>query len=368
MGLAALLSSLARRCPRIFDGSTDTDWIPRSSSESDIHRAYKRAVRYLHPDRLVGRSSSLVDEAQELLKTLTRAHAEYNECCDSDLEVGGVTAPSAALLNDSIRSVADPSELCSLLKQHTDDLDADHYTLAWAQLGRMMLCMTATERQRSIHQHQLELMAICRHSEGILGELGLRSLQIMAAGLARCGFAEHLHRHQQQDHSPVLLQVTQLIQRISQCAEAGLHADASAEDLAGLVWGFGKAEFPAADCAADTLFDAVARHLEAVELRCWKPRWIANLSYGYVKLRLAEKHEHLFDRLAVASVDRLADFSPYALSMTACTYVHKSNACPCMCSLGTLIMCAPTCTCMAGAFTSVGLSESFFDALVRAAH
>ena len=48
------------------------DWFPLDASQVELERGYKRATRYVHPDRLHGRDAAVVDEAQEIMKVLTR--------------------------------------------------------------------------------------------------------------------------------------------------------------------------------------------------------------------------------------------------------------------------------------------------------
>ena len=50
-------------------------WVPEDSSAESIHKAYKRATTFVHPDRLHGKEPAVIAEAQEILKVLTMAHA-----------------------------------------------------------------------------------------------------------------------------------------------------------------------------------------------------------------------------------------------------------------------------------------------------
>ena len=84
--LDSMLRDLEDAWPHLFalpaakltrkDGHAPRPWVPADQSEREIERAYKRATVYLHPDRLTGRDVSVCVEAEEVLKVLTRAHAD----------------------------------------------------------------------------------------------------------------------------------------------------------------------------------------------------------------------------------------------------------------------------------------------------
>ena len=90
-GLVALLNSLEVTWPHTFARAaarervthpTRMPWEPADEGERAILQAYKRATLHLHPDRLSRRDLSVRVEAEEVLKVLTRAHADRDAWLD----------------------------------------------------------------------------------------------------------------------------------------------------------------------------------------------------------------------------------------------------------------------------------------------
>ena len=90
-GLVPLLRHLEADWPHLFAAAAakldakqpgaPRPWVPVDTSEPSVERAYKRAAFYLHPDRLtaadaVSDAFSLKEEAEDLLKVLTKKHAD----------------------------------------------------------------------------------------------------------------------------------------------------------------------------------------------------------------------------------------------------------------------------------------------------
>ena len=211
-GLVNLLRSLGEAFPHMYLAEEKgEEWVPKDSSEGEVQKAYKRATRYIHPDRLQQQGEDLVHEAQEVLKVLTRAHANYNKGLSVRDDQGNLSEDK---LLKRFRTAASADDVVRLLHRFEDVLNGRHLSLLWTSLSRCLRKTAKPERRKWISAKQDDLAILFISTERALPMMDLHTLLGVASSIASCSFA------QQPPDEAVVSRALQLIPRVDYLARS----------------------------------------------------------------------------------------------------------------------------------------------------